>query len=56
MRTLVNKVLETEEKEKAEEYLKEATSVLDRYSGKGLIHPNNAARKKSKMTKHVNNL
>lgn len=56
MRTLVNKVMETEDKEKAEEYLKEATSVLDRYSGKGLIHPNNAARKKSKMTKHVNNL
>ncbi len=56
MRTLINKVMETEDKEKAEEYLKEATSVLDRYSGKGLIHPNNAARKKSKMTKHVNNL
>lgn len=56
MRTLYKKVLETEEKEKAQQYLKEATAILDKYSGKGLIHPNNAARKKSKMTRHVNNL
>ncbi|MDZ7771767.1 MAG: 30S ribosomal protein S20 [Balneolaceae bacterium] len=56
MRTMVRKVLEEDDKEKAEEYLKDAISVLDRYSQKGLLHPNNAARKKSKLTRHVNNL
>lgn len=56
MKTMLRKVLEEDDKEKAEEYLKDAVSVLDRYSQKGLIHPNNAARKKSKLTRHVNNL
>ncbi|MDZ7714598.1 MAG: 30S ribosomal protein S20 [Balneolaceae bacterium] len=56
LRTLVNKVLEATDKEKAEEYLKEATSYVDKMSSKGIIHENNGARKKAKMTKHVNNL
>lgn len=56
MRTLVKNVLEATDKEEAEKYYKEATSYLDKMTSKGLIHENNAARKKSKMTKHVNNL
>jgi small subunit ribosomal protein S20 len=56
MRTLIKKVLSETDKEKAQESLKEATSFIDRLSVKGTIHPNNAARKKAKLTKHVNSL
>lgn len=56
MRTLVKKVLSTNDKEKAEEYLKEAVSFIDRLAAKNIIHPNRAARKKSQLTTHVNNL
>jgi small subunit ribosomal protein S20 len=56
MRTLIKKVLNSTEKEAAEKNLKEATSLIDRLSTKGIIHSNNAARKKARLTKHVNNL
>lgn len=56
MRTLTKKVTSTEDKELAEKYLKEAVSFIDRLSVKNVIHPNNAARKKSKLTSYVNNL
>jgi len=56
MRTLVKKVLNTTDKEQAEEYLKEAVSFIDRLAVKNIIHPNRAARKKSQLTTHVNNL
>lgn len=56
MNTLINNVLEATDKDEAQAHLKKAMSYLDRVASKGLIHPNNAARKKSKLTKHVNNL
>ncbi|MBN2731956.1 MAG: 30S ribosomal protein S20 [Balneolaceae bacterium] len=56
MNTLVTKVLETTDKEEAQELHKKAVSYLDKMTNKGKIHRNNAARKKSKLTKHVNNL
>lgn len=56
MRTLVKKVLNTSEKEEAEKHLKEAISLIDRLAVKNIIHPNRAARKKSQLTTHVNNL
>jgi len=56
MRTHIKKVLNETDKETAEKYLKEAVSYIDRLSVKGIIHENNAARKKSKLTNHVNNL
>lgn len=56
LRTLINKVLESSDKEKAQDLLKEATSYVDKMAAKGLLHDNNAARKKARMTKHVNNL
>ncbi len=56
VKTLVKKVYATEDKELAEKYLKEAASVLDKQTAKGRIHRNNAARKKSSLTKHVNKL
>lgn len=56
MNTLVNNVLEATDKEEAQEHYKKAISYLDKMTAKGKIHQNNAARKKSKLTKHVNNL
>lgn len=56
MRSLVKKVYEIDDKAKAGEALKEAVSYLDRMSVKGIIHKNNAARKKAQLTKYVNNL
>jgi small subunit ribosomal protein S20 len=34
--------------------VKEATSMLDVAAKKGVIHPNNAARRKSRLTKQLN--
>ncbi|NGP87772.1 30S ribosomal protein S20 [Fodinibius halophilus] len=56
MKTLVTKALETTDKEEAEEAFKEASSYLDKMAAKDLVHENFAARRKSKIAKHVNNL
>lgn len=59
MRTAVKKFLaavEQQDKEKAAELLKEATRKLDKAVTKGLIHKNAAARKKSRLTKKLQNL
>ncbi|MEW6196873.1 MAG: 30S ribosomal protein S20 [Bacteroidota bacterium] len=56
IKTLVKKVYSTDDKAKAEVFLKEAVATLDKQSTKGRIHKNNAARKKSALTKHVNKL
>ncbi len=56
MKTLVKKALNTTDKEEAEEAFKEASSYLDKMAAKNLIHKNYAARKKSKLANHVNNL
>lgn len=56
LKTLVKKALDTTEQEEAKEAVKEATSYLDKMAAKGLIHENFAARKKSKLAQHVNNL
>lgn len=56
MRTLIKKVYEISDKKEAEKALKDAVSYLDRMSVKGIIHENNAARKKAQLTKYVNNL
>ncbi len=56
MRTLIKKVTETTDKAQAETLLKEAVSYIDRMTVKGIIHQNNAARKKARLTKHVNSL
>jgi len=34
----------------------EAISALDKAAGKGVIHPNNAARRKSRLMKHLASL
>ena len=56
MRTLIKRVLSETDKVKAETSVKEATSYIDRMSLKGIIHPNNAARKKARLAKYVNSL
>ncbi len=56
IKTLVKKVYATEDKAQAELVLKEAVSTLDKQTSKGRLHKNNAARKKSALTKHVNKL
>ena len=56
LKTLVKSVLSENDKKVAEEKLKAAVSYIDKASVKGLIHPNNGARKKAQLTSHVNNL
>ena len=52
----VKKVLTTTNKEEAEKLYKEAVSVLDKGTTKGLIKKNTASRKKSMITRHLNKL
>lgn len=54
--TLVNKVLTTTDKEQADVVLKQAVSAIDKAAVKGKLHKNTAARKKARLTKHVNKL
>ncbi len=56
LKTHYKKVLETENKDEAEKLYKEAISVIDRGASKGIVHSNNASRKKAALTKHLNKL
>ncbi len=42
--------------EDAQTAIKEASSELDRAAGKGVIHKNNAARRKSRLMKKLNQM
>lgn len=55
-RTLIKSVFAAEEKERAQELLKEAVSYLDKMSAKGIVTKKMASRKKAQLTRHVNNL
>lgn len=58
LKTAIKKVYEfiknKEAAEKINEAISKAYSVIDKAVAKGVIHKNNAARKKSKLVKHVN--
>lgn len=56
LKTMLKKVRSTKTKEEAEPLLKKTTALLDKYAAKGLIHKNNAANKKRKLTLHTNSL
>ncbi|TVQ67060.1 MAG: 30S ribosomal protein S20 [Balneolaceae bacterium] len=56
MRTATKKVFSETEKANAELLLKDAVSLIDKLSAKGIIHKNTAGRKKSQLTTYVNNL
>ena len=55
MRTAIKNVLSANKKD-APDFLTKAISTIDRVYTKGIIHSNYAARHKSRITKHVNNL
>ncbi|MDA0907249.1 MAG: 30S ribosomal protein S20 [Bacteroidetes bacterium] len=56
LRTLIKKVLESSSKKEGEAALLPAVAYLDRMGVKNLLHKNNVARKKSRLTKYVNGL
>ncbi len=55
-KTLVKKVLNSTDKTDTEKLYKEAVSYIDKLAAKGRIHKNNAARKKSNLTRYLNSL
>ncbi len=56
MKTAIKRVRVAKEKEKAGAELQKAVKLLDQLAAKGIIHRNNAANKKSSLTKYVTSL
>jgi len=56
LKSSVKKVMATNNKEEAEKLYKEAVSILDKGTTKGLIKKNTASRKKAGLTRHLNSL
>lgn len=56
MRTFIKKVKTAQNREEALLRLNEAFSVIDKMAKKGIIHKNNAARKKARLAQFVNKL
>lgn len=54
IKTVIKKTLATDKKAELEVLYKEAIAILDKGTSKGRLHKNNAARKKSRLTKHLN--
>jgi small subunit ribosomal protein S20 len=50
------KLIESGDAEAAATAVGDAISTLDRAAGKGVIHPNNAARRKSRLRQKFNDL
>ncbi len=55
IKTLIKKVKSATTKEDAEKFLKDAVSKIDKNVSKGRLHKNTAARRKSQITRFVNN-
>jgi small subunit ribosomal protein S20 len=56
IKSALKNVASAKQKDEAEKELKKAVKVLDRAAVKGIIHKNNAANKKSKLTRSVNKM
>jgi len=56
MKTAVKRAMDVKDKDEANILVNNAISTIDKISGKGIIHKNNAAHQKSKLMKHLNNL
>jgi small subunit ribosomal protein S20 len=56
IKSSVKKMLATTNREEAEKLYKDAVSVLDKGTTKGLIKKNTASREKSSITRHLNKL
>jgi small subunit ribosomal protein S20 len=54
MKTMIKKVRASKEKDKAQDVLKKTVKLLDQLAARGIIHRNNAANQKSKLTRFVN--
>lgn len=55
-RTFIKRLKSSTDKAEAQELLKTVTSMIDKLAKKNIIHKNNAANKKSKLTRFVNAL
>lgn len=55
-RTFIKRLKSVTDKTEAQELLKTVTSMIDKLAKKNILHKNNAANKKSKLTKLVNAL
>jgi small subunit ribosomal protein S20 len=55
-RTYIKRLRNTTDKKEAETMLKTVSSMLDKLAKRKIIHKNNAANSKSKLTKFVNQL
>ena len=53
LRTAIKNVLNAEDGESATEAYRKASALLDRFSGRNLLHRNKAARKKSQLARIV---
>lgn len=53
LRTAIKKVRQADTTENGSAALREAISLLDRAAAKRVIHPNKAARAKSRLSAHV---
>ncbi len=56
MRTYVKRLRATTDAKEAQEMLPKVASLIDRVAKSNIIHKNQAANLKSKLTKHVNRL
>jgi small subunit ribosomal protein S20 len=56
LKTSMKKVLSAASPEEAAPHLRRSISLLDRYVCRGLVHRNNAARRKARLMNHVNRL
>lgn len=56
LRTAVRKVRSAETAEEAAELYRKAVVLIDRAAGRRLMHPNRAARLKSRLSKYVRSL
>lgn len=55
-RTFIKRLKAVTDKVEAQELLKTVTSMIDKLAKKNIIHKNNAANRKSKLTRFVNAL
>jgi small subunit ribosomal protein S20 len=56
MRTAIKRVRSITDREKAAAELQKTVKLLDQLAAKGIIHKNNAANNKSRLTQLVNKL
>ena len=52
--TRARRLIESDDLDAAQQAVRQATEALDKAAQKGTIHPNNAARRKSRLMKKLN--